>query len=89
MNWVLFIILFFGVIFYFPNHQVVQALKLKNEVQIKYKHQIFTIKKGDSILFNNCKILTKDLNTLEVHKFNNIRIIDFNVNNYQNLILDF
>jgi len=89
LNWVLFIILFFGVIFYFPNHQVVQALKLKNEVQIKYKHQIFTIKKGDSILFNNCKILTKDLNTLEVHKFNNIRIIDFNVNNYQNLILDF
>tara|TARA_Y100000739_G_C20414426_1_gene375997 strand:- start:474 stop:704 length:231 start_codon:yes stop_codon:yes gene_type:complete len=74
--------------FFLPKGQKVQFLKLNKEIQIKYKNEVYYLKKGDSIFFNEIKIICKDISFVEVNAFDNIKMIDFNVNNYKSLILE-
>ncbi len=89
LRWMFFIILFNGLIFCFPKAQKLQFLKLTDQVQLKYRGEILEIKKGDSLRLNDVTILCKELRLIEVHKLQTIKTIDFNVNNYKSLILEF
>ena len=86
-------IIFFGVaivilVFFFPKSQKFRFLKLDNNVHLKFKNEIFHLKKGDSMSLQNIDISYQEINKIEVRKNDSIKIINFNVENYHSLILD-
>ena len=89
LGWMVFTALFCGIILCFPKSQKVQFLKLNSQIQVKSNHQIFCIQKGDSLFLNDLKIHFKDNSFIELNTIDGIKTIDFNVNNYQSLILEF
>ncbi len=89
LSWMFFTALLCGVMLCFPATEKVQFLKLSSQIQLKSNHQIFCIQKGDAIFLNELKVQCKDLNFVEIYTHDGIQTIDFNVNNYQSLILEF
>ena len=89
LSWMFFTAIICGVMLYVPSGQKVQFLKFNSQIQVKYKHQNFSLREGDSLFFNNIKIHCEDINRIEINSIDGAKTIDFNVNNYQSLLLEF
>ena len=89
LSWMFFTAIICGAMLYVPSGQKVQFLKLNSQIQVKYKHQNFSLREGDSLFLNSLEIHCENINRIEIHSIGGARTIDFNVNNYQSLLLEF
>ncbi len=74
---------------FFPLNNKIQFLKVNSRIQLKFRNEIFYLKKGDSLFIENIEIFYQEKNKLSLQKLDYTKKIDFNVNNYQYLNLEF
>lgn len=74
---------------FLPRSNKIHFLKLNSQIQLKYRDEIIYMKKGVSVLIEDIEIFYQEKNKLRLEMGDSIKSIDFNVNNYQCLNLEF
>ncbi len=88
-KWFVFSLLICLLVPFSPLNNKIQFLKLNSHIQLKFRDEILYLKKGDSIFIQDTEIFYQENNKVSVQKSDSIKNIDFNVNNYQYLNLEF
>jgi len=89
LKWSIIIALSCLVLFLLPKNQQVQLLKINDRLEIKHRNKVYSVKKGDSLFLNSAQFFFEQEDLLKIETKNKSRLIDFNVNNYECLILEF
>lgn len=75
--------------FLFPIEKKLRLLMRGEILELRMENDRYEIKKGERLIIKKIEINYKEKNSVDLIGLNSIEIIDFNVNKYQLVILDF
>lgn len=89
IQWFIIPVFIYFSVSFLPRNYKIQFLKVNEQIQLKFNNELIHIKKGDKVLIEDIEVFYKEKYKLSLEMPDSTNNLDFNVNNYQYLNIEF